>query len=549
MTAPSTLWDAMERAAATAGRLTLLSDGATREAIPYADLRTRALARASALAAHGVVPGDRVVLVAATTSEVVADFFALLRLGAIPSPQAPPAPFGDLGDYAERLAATAAYLGARCVIAPAPVREDLARRLDGAPVLAPPSDGDPELAPSHCARPSDVAFIQCTSGSTGHPKGVVLGHDNVLANVEQIAAALGITPADRVVSWLPLHHDMGLVGCLVLSVCLGLDLSLLPPHLFLRRPSCWLQAVSSERATLSPAPNFAYSYAAARVSEPEAAALDLASWRVALCGAEPIDARVLRAFAARFAPHGLRADALTPCYGLAEATLAVTFHGMTSPVEVDRLDRAALASAGIALLVPEDVPGIDVVSSGRPLPGTEVKIVDRHGATLPEARAGRVQVRGPSVMRGYFELPRESRDTLRDGWLDTGDEGYLRGGALFLTGRVKDVIIIRGRNHPPTDFEWAAQEVPGVRRGGVVAFGLGDEAEGTEALYLVCETEVDAGAHEALARDVRARVLAHTSVCPREVVLVPKGFVPKTSSGKLQRRKARELYVQSHPAC
>jgi acyl-CoA synthetase (AMP-forming)/AMP-acid ligase II len=330
------------------------------------------------------------------------------------------------------------------------------------------------------------------------------------------------------------------------------------PSRFLRRPASWLRAISDYRGTLSPAPNFAYAYATARVRDEELAGVDLTSWRVAFCGAEPIDARTLHGFHDRFENHGLRKDVILPCYGLAEASLAVTFHESGMPFRSERLDREAL-SAGMAMQTEpkqssdgspiSGVEPVEVVSCGRPLKGTELRIVGPGGEDLDEGRVGRIVLRGPSVMKGYFGDAERSASTLQNGWLDSGDMGYLRDGQLYVTGREKDVIILRGKCYAPTEFEWPASETPGVRKGCAVAFGAFDPKHGTEVLHVVCETEVTTEEERArLREEVARRIALRAGVRPEVVRLVRRDAIPKTTSGKVQRSKTKAFCTESRPS-
>jgi acyl-CoA synthetase (AMP-forming)/AMP-acid ligase II len=518
---------------------TFLDDEGREERVPYIRMLEGAYLAASALQRAGVAKGDRVPIVVPTSSAFASTFFGLELVGAVPCPLPLPAGFGDLEGFAARVEWTARYLGARHVV----TNEQLRSLIPGTPtllvseLLRDPGGNPAFTAPTIEA--TDTAMIQCTSASTGQPKGVLLSHENLIANVHQIGFVLGVTEKDVVVTWLPLYHDMGLIGCLLFSIYWNLDAVLLSPARFLKRPVSWLEAIARHRGTLSPAPNFAYAYATSRIKEDELAGLDLSSFRVAMCGAEPVDPRTLERFEERFAKNGLRRSVSVPCYGLAEATLGVTFHPVGEPLAHDRVSREGLARGEVQ----DDPAGVFVASCGKAMPETRVRIVDDDGGELPAGRVGNVEVSGPSIMKGYHELPDETAAVLRGGWLATGDLGYLRDGALRITGRKKDIIIIRGRNYVPQDFEWAAEEVAGIRKGNAVAFGVPDDAQGTETLHLVCETDLEGETRDELARAVRVHVGARTGIAPAHVELVPRNTIPKTSSGKLQRRKTRERYL------
>jgi acyl-CoA synthetase (AMP-forming)/AMP-acid ligase II len=462
--------------------------------------------------------------------------------GAIPCPMALPMGFGQIEAYAQRFIATVRYLGATHAI----VEELIApigMMLPDVQLIGGGETKDlPDAEPADPTTPDDLAFIQCTSGSTGTPKGVMLTHANLVANVRQIAAALSATPSDCMVSWLPLYHDMGLIGTMLFPMDTGFDTILLSPLKFQKRPAAWLQAMSRYRGTITSAPNFAYGYAAARIKDGELEGADLSSMRVFGCGAEPIDPRTLEAFAGRFARWGARAAAITPCYGLAEASVGVSF---SVGLAYETIDRPALAKGEIkAPEAPER--GTFAVHCGRPVPGTEIRVVSENGERLGERQLGKILLKGPSVTRGYYQLPEESAAVLQDGWLDTGDLGFVTGGEIVITGRAKDVIIVRGQKFPPTDFEWAAEQTPGVRRGTAVAFSA--PAGERELLYLVCETDAPEEQLAVVRAELVARVAAKTGFKPDVVAMsLQRHAIPKTSSGKLQRRKTRELVLAADP--
>jgi len=343
------------------------------------------------------------------------------------------------------------------------------------------------------------------------------------------------------VSWLPLYHDMGLIGTLLFPIYWRFPLVLMSPLAFLQRPSRWLWAVHRHRATMSAAPNFAYGLCVKRVRPAEREGLDLSSWRFTLNGAEPVNLRTVTEFTRAFAPHGFRAETMLPVYGLAESCVAVTCPTPGQPVRHETVDRARLVDGHA---VPASGKGsMALVGVGGPIPAHEVKIVDEHGATLPEREVGHIVVAGPSLMAGYVNDADATAAVLRNGWLWTGDLGYFAGGHLFVTGRAKDLIIVRGRNHYAEDLERAAERIEGVRAGGVVAFAVYDEEKASDLVVLVCETRVGGDEARALVTAVRERVSEHCAVGVDEVVLAPPGAIPRTSSGKRQRSACRELYL------
>jgi acyl-CoA synthetase (AMP-forming)/AMP-acid ligase II len=503
---------------------------------------------AGALSELGVRKGDRVLLVLPTSFEFVISFFAVELVGAIPVPSYPPALLERAELALDRLCHVAKHAGAAYCITNRtlkPLLGELALRVGEMRHIVCAEDldaGDPEKAPKARAHADDPAFIQYTSGSTGHPKGVLLLHQNLVANIHAIGQALRINRNDVGVSWLPLYHDMGLIGVLLFCVYWRLPLALMAPTTFLLRPARWLQTIHKHKGTLSAAPNFAYGLCVKRVRQSERVDLDLSSWRLALNGAEPVNLRTLVDFERTFAPHGFQKSSFLPVYGLAESSLAVTFTRPGEPLRYQVVDREQLA-AGHA--VDGDGQGtLAVVCVGGPIPGHDVQVLDEHGDPLPEREVGHVVVSGPSIMHGYFREKEATDKILRNGMLWTGDLGYFADGQLYVTGRAKDLIIVRGRNHYAEDLERVAERVEGVRPGGAAAFGIYDNDKATDLVVIVCETKI-VESRAQVAETVAERVLADTGVTVDEVVMVPPGTIPKTSSGKRQRALCRELYLKN----
>jgi acyl-CoA synthetase (AMP-forming)/AMP-acid ligase II len=491
---------ALQAAAQSESGVTFLDAQESERALTFREMHERALRAAGALRAKGVRRGDRVALVLPTCPGFMDAFFGALYAGAIPVPLYPPVRLGRLEEFHARTARMLAVTRARLVVSDARVSRLLGLSLEEArPELGlhiSLSGGEPHFAPGS---PDDLALIQFSSGTTVDPKPVALTHRNVLTNVAAIDSFLPRTGAEAGVSWLPLYHDMGLIGCLLLAVVHPGPVTLLGPEVFLARPALWLRAISRKRANLSVAPNFAYGLCARRIRDEELEGVDLSCWRFALNGAEPVAPAVLRRFADRFARWGFDARALMPVYGLSEASLAVTF---TPP---GRGPRTLVRS------------GRELASVGAPIPGVDL-----------EVDGGRVLVRGPSVMERYFG---SSESALRGGWLDTGDLGFIEGGELFVSGRAKELVILRGANHSPQEFEDALDGLAGVRAGCAVAVGVPGE-EGEELALLVehvAPLEVEA---------VRARVVERTGIRPHAVHLLAPGTLPRTSSGKLRRGEA-----------
>ncbi len=455
-----------------------------------------------------------------------------------------------MAEYLERTARMLERSGARLVLADSRVRRILGQAIAMAqPELGCRTVADLPKVPMEAmepvpVEPSDLALVQFSSGTTVDPKPVALSHRAVAAQVDILNSFWQDTEELRhsAVSWLPLYHDMGLIGCVFPALARDATLTLIGPELFVTRPALWLRALSRYRATISPAPNFAYSLCVTRVSDAEMEGADLSGWRTALNGAESVAPSVLRAFCDRFARWGFRPEALTPVYGLSEAALAVTFSDLDRPFRTGRFDREGLSREGSARI---DENGREIASVGRPVPGFRLRIVDEAGNELPEGRVGRVWIAGPSLMDGYLGDPEATARALRDGWLDTGDLGFLHEGELFLTGRAKDVVILRGRNYAPDEIERAVDGIPGVREGCVVAASwLPEDAPG-ETLALFVETSRNAKPSEveALPEACRKAVLGSLDLEVDEVVLLKPGTLPRTSSGKLRRAETLRLHL------
>jgi acyl-CoA synthetase (AMP-forming)/AMP-acid ligase II len=519
--------------------------------LTYARLDSEARRIADLLASR-LAPGSRALLLYEPGLDFITAFFGCLYAGVTAVPVFPPAPPRlDLG--LAKLKLVLRDSGAEAVLAAGALRA-LAASLPGPGerLLATdqPGQGDPAAWRDPGLRPGTVAFLQYTSGSTADPKGVVLTHENLLANQRAIAWALQI-PADAVmVSWLPTYHDMGLIGSVLHPLSTGSSCYLISPLHFLARPARWLELVTRFRGYISGAPNFAYDLCARRVSEEERAGLDLSSWRIAFNGSEPIRAGTVRRFQEAFAPCGFRPEALVGCYGLAEATLLVAGAWASDP-KLLTVDREEFARGSVRRRQPGAPGEIDLAPSGRVPPDHEVRIVDPETA-LPAAGAiGEIWVSGPSVSPGYLGRPEESEAILgarlADGtpgrWLRTGDLGFVMDGLLYVTGRRKDLLVLRGRNVHPHDLEDAAQLADArLRKGGGVAFPL--ELDGEEAPALIQETTAVAPPDlAALARVARSAVLEAHQVRLGAVYLVPPRSVLKTSSGKLRREASRDALL------
>ena len=526
--------------------------------VSYAAMWRRARRLAAALQALGVRRGDRVGLILPDSAEFIDGIFGAMLAGAIAVPIYPPMNLGQFDAYLANTTHILRQAGCSVVLTCGRVRPILGRLMTSAPELRAIETHAGALrhvaddaAPADVrVRPDDVAFLQFTSGSTSRPKGVTLTHANLMANIAAIGgdAGLQISHESSAVSWLPLYHDMGLIGFVFTPmVYAAREVLFISPLMFLKRPAIWLRQLSERKATITFAPNFAYGLCTTRVKPAELDGVDLSHLRVAGCGAEPIQYGTLRAFADRYAAHGFRSSAFLPCYGLAEHSLAVTFVGLPEDLRADRIDAAALTERRAEPATGANA--VDVVCCGRTFPGHALRIVDAEGQPLPERAVGSIELRGPSVMRGYWNDAERTQEALRGGWLRTGDLGYLVDGELYVCGRVKDLIIVHGRNYHPHDIEWQASQVEGVRRGNVVAFGLQHPELGREYVVVTAEVRAaDDAASEArkqqLQQQIQAQVLAALSLRVDEVVLLAPGSLPKTSSGKLQRSRAAEMFAR-----
>ena len=518
--------------------------------ITFAALVARAEQIAGGLVDRGLEPGQAVALMLPTGLEYLAAFLGAQLAGAIPVPIYPPARLHQLEDHVRRHAGILANARARMLVTFGPaiaVSRLLTAQVPGlgSVVDVAALDGGGRLRERPRLDASSTAFIQYTSGSTGNPKGVVLSHGDVLASLRAMAAALGATPRDVFVSWLPLYHDMGLIGGWMGSLYYGFPLVLMSPLDFLARPARWLEAIHRYGGTLSGGPNFAYELCVRRVEPEQLEGLDFSSWRIAFNGAEPVHPDTIERFTAKFAPYGFDGNAMTPVYGLAEATLGVAFTPIGRGPRVETVDAEAIARRAQAVPVSGGSPGQvrHFVSCGPPIPGFEVRIVDDRGSELRERTDGAIEFRGPSTTAGYFRNPAASRALFDGEWLRSGDRGYVAGGELYVTGRDKDLIVRAGRNLYPYDLETAAGEIDGVRKGCVAVFASADPEAGTERLVVVAETREESPERRREIVDAITRTAATLlGAGPDEIVLAPPHSVLKTSSGKIRRSAVRELF-------
>jgi fatty-acyl-CoA synthase len=535
-----------EAARGDAGYTFLAPAGETRRS--YADIYEVSLGVACALRALGLGRGDLVALVIGDPEQFLTTLFGASIAGVTPASLYPPASTSDLPRY---LAATAGILrscDARAVI----TTSGLQPHFDGLRAICPQlrsvvscdalhaSAGEPQAAVSA----DDIAFVQFTSGSTSAPKGVVVTHRNLSANIEAFSGPSGVgsSRSDRAVSWLPMHHDMGLVGMAIGAVYGSLSAVLLTPQAFVRRPADWLRAISRYRGTVSFAPNFAYDLALRRIKEHDLDGLDLSCWRVAGCGAEPVHAPTLAAFAEKFRSVGFRETSFLPCYGLAEHVLAATCSPLGRAPRIEHLRADDVTRRGVATAVTSDAGELTVTSCGAAFPGHQIRIADEDGRPLPERGIGEIWLAGPSVTPGYYNNADLTARSIRNGWLHTGDLGYLSDGELFICGRQKDIIIAHGRKYHPQDLEWGIADLAGIRPGRVAAFGTVTQGT-TDRTVVVVEPSGTVPA-DVLTTAIRRRIVDLCGLLVDDVVLAPAGAVVRTTSGKVRRGAIKLRYEQ-----
>jgi acyl carrier protein len=527
----------------------LYGDSEEPDAITYGALADGARALAAGLQARGILPGQTVAIMLPTSRDYLFSFFGILLAGGIPVPIYPPLRPSQLEDHLRRHAGILGNAQAVLLITVAQAQR-VARLLQAQvealrDVVTPQELAVPAGAfREHAVQSQDVAFLQYTSGSTGAPKGVILSHANLLANIRAMGEAVQADSSNVFVSWLPLYHDMGLIGAWLGSLYFGMPLVLMSPMAFLARPQRWLWTIHKHRGTLTAAPNFAYELCLNQLDEHDLKGLDLGSLRLAFSGAEPVSPNTLRRFCARFAPYGLRPQAMAPVYGLAEAAVGLAFPPPERGPLIDRIQREPFASLGKAVPAETAEPRVlEFVACGQPLPGYQIRIVDAAGRELPEREEGHLQFQGPSTTIGYFRNAAATRSLFDGPWLDSGDLAYVAEGDVYLTSRVKDIIIRGGRNLYPYEVEEAVGNIPGIRRGCVAVFGSPDPASGTERVIVVAETrELDTATLEALQAEVREVTSDLLGMPPDEAVLAPAHSVLKTSSGKIRRAAVRELF-------
>lgn len=541
--------EAHARANPERAHIHLVTETLAEEVITYGALRAGALAVADGLLARGLEPGQNVALMLPTSRDYFLAFFGVLLAGGVPVPIYPPLRPAQLEEHLRRHARILDNARVSLLITLPQARgiawllRAMLPRLRAVVTVAELAASTGTPAP-FAAHPQDIAFLQYTSGSTGHPKGVILTHANLLANIRAMGEAVEASSADIFVSWMPLYHDMGLIGAWLGSLYYGMRLVVMSPLTFLAHPKEWLWAIHRHHATLSGCPNFGYELCLRHVTDRDVEGLDLSSWRLAFNGAEAVSPDTITRFSERFAPCGFRSETMFPVYGLAESAVGLAFPPLGRAPAVDCIEREAFLRTGRAIPASsEDTRALRFVACGRALPAHAIRIVDAAGFELAERAEGRLEFQGPSATSGYFRNASETERLFHGDWLDSGDRAYMADGEVYITGRVKDIIIRAGRNLYPDEIEQALGNIAGIRKGCVAVFGRHDAASGTERLIVLAETRAaDAPTRERLRREINAAVSDLTGGAPDDVVLASPHTVLKTSSGKVRRAASRELY-------
>ncbi len=548
-----TLAEGLDYAArGTAGFNFYSARGELQVVLTFAELRDRAVEFARGLISAGLAQGDRCLLIADTDADFMVAFFACQYAGLLPAAAPIPTSLGGRDEYIGTLKRLLKSTGARAAMAPAVLVEYLAEAAQGldVPLVGGPADFyglPPKQADLRTWQANQHCYLQFSSGSTRFPHGIDIPQRALMANAYAITHdGLRIVNDDRCMSWLPLYHDMGLVGFTLVPLLTQMSVDYLATRDFARRPLMWPRLVTMNGATLSYSPSFGYDLAARRIDHSSRVeGIDLSTWRAAGIGGDMIQPRVLERFADVFAPYGFRREAFVPSYGMAETVLAISFAPRDTGFQIDRIDRQRLANnnEATATRAAEPKPARDFVLCGTLLSRHKAEVRDESGRALPDRRVGRLFVYGPSVMAGYFQEPEATASVLGpDGWLDTGDLGYMIDGHIVITGRSKDLIIINGRNIWPQDLEWSVEEQLSLRRGDTAAFAYEDEDGGERVMILVQCRVPDAERRGKLVRDV-ASVLQRAHAVEATVTLVPPHGLPQTSSGKLSRARAKSNWL------
>ncbi len=535
---------------AAAGCRFILADKSTKK-FSFAELEAEAMRRGRWLLAQGLRKGDHVAFIVPGPMEFVLTFLGATACGLIPVPLYPPLGFGKLDAFIRDTARTLNLARVKALVTQkkvAPILWSLVGKVDTLDDLlltekfvGEPPANTPEPEAVH---PDDTCFLQFTSGSTAAPKGVIVTHRSLGANghaIMQHGVEVDVNN-DVALSWLPLYHDMGLIGFVISPLTSGLETVFMPTMSFIVRPSRGMGAMSQYKGTITCAPNFAYGLAVKRTRADKIEGMELSHVRLLGAGAEPNNPATLQAFLDHFAPAGLKPEAMMPVYGMAEATLAMTFSYLDEPFRIDRICADTYADDGLAVPINGDTTrsALEFVSCGYVFPEHGIRVVDDEGNTMPDRTTGEIVFSGPSVAAGYLDNPGATGEVFREDGLRTGDLGYVADGELYVTGRKKDLIILNGRNYDPQSIEWTVAEIDGIRQGNVIAFSR--PGNNTEELVVVAETKQKTDLEELIGK-VRGVVRHEFAMNPADIVLTGPGTLPKTTSGKLQRRKARQHYI------
>ncbi|NPV56911.1 MAG: AMP-binding protein [Anaerolineae bacterium] len=535
--------------------LTLILPNQQDTPVSYRDLVSSALPYARALEQAGIQPGEVVILILQHSRALVDAYWGAILHGAIPAimpfltekllPERYRADLASLvgitqpegiltyGEFADEVYAA---IGEKSSVRRVLLIEDIQPAAD-APGL--------EALGGLRRQPSDTVLLQHSSGTTGLQKGVALSHQAVFNQLVAMQAALRLSEEDVIVSWLPLYHDMGLIAGYLMPILAGVPLVLMSPFDWVRAPYKLMHVITRYKGTLAWLPNFAYNFCAQKTRDRHLEGVDLSSWRAVINCSEPVRHASHMAFLERFAPYGFRREALAASYAMAENTFAVTQGGIDAPLTLDEIDREDFQTLRLANAPHGGRPTLTMVSNGAPVPGTEAKVVDAQGATLPERHVGEIALRSNCMLTEYYKRPDATREAFRDGWYLTGDYGYIVNGELYVSGRKKDLIIVGGKNVYPQDLETLAMEVPGVHAGRVSAFGVFNEEAGTEDVVIVAEVdEDDEDARQHIADQVRQHVTRNSAIALRHVHLVERHWMVKTSSGKTARLANKDKYLK-----
>ncbi len=531
---------------------TFLDDAMVPEEWSFAEVVKETQRRARFFRSLGLKQGDRLAMIIPEGKDFVLSFLGAVQAGVVPVPMYPPMALGKIDSYIETAGRILGAAGTKMLLTTKQVSPILWSLLSKVKSLqdivvvdkfATFKDKVQDDLSDLNITADSPCFFQFTSGSTSDPKGVVVSHGNLVANSKAIMidGLKGDPKVDKGVTWLPLYHDMGLIGFVVAPLLNHVPVVFIPTLSFVKRPSCWMETISKYKGTISFAPNFAFGLAAKRMTADRLAKLDLSSLRVLGCGAEPINAKTMRNFVSTFEPRGFNPNALMPCYGMAEATLAMAFDDLESPMKTIIIDRDKYEAQHIATKYDGDdaANALELVACGATFAEHGLGILSDEGELLSDGLVGEIGFKGPSVTAGYHQNPEATEELLANGWLHTGDLGFMHDGHLFISGRKKDLIILNGRNYYPQSIEWEVEQIDQIRRGNVVAFA--SQGTNTEELVIVAETKAEEGL-DVLEATIKKQVHNVLGVRARKIVLVGPGCLPKTSSGKLQRRKTRAQY-------